>query len=136
MNLENGKWKLDNVNVRISNCIAYPDKNGIIIKNLDQETLDFFDNLKQDLVNKIPSKQIYGFQKTKSCLEEFYCNPVKKDYLKINKGDVPFDSIIDTEIFVSGVWFSDKSWGPYLIAKSLKESEFLFIEDSDSGPDI
>ena len=135
LKIENERWcTVSNINLKIFNCIVYPDNNGVIIKNLEKDVLYFFDELKQDLVNKV---HLLGFQKTKICLEEFYCNPIKNngDYLKINKSDVPFDSIIDVHITVSGIWFSDKSWGPYLIARSIKESEPLFIEDSDSEID-
>jgi len=136
LKFENGKWKLENVIVKISDCIAYSEGNGLIIKNLDQETLTFFDDLKKDLVHKVYS---LGIKKsTMICLEEFYCNPIKNggNFLKINKGDIPFDSIIDVDVFISGLWFGDKSWGPYLTVMLSKNSGPLFIEDSDSGPDI
>jgi hypothetical protein len=128
-----------NIVINISNCIAYREENSLIVSNLAQETIYSFDVLKENLVSMVLERPEIK-KGTKKTIEEFYCNPIKNGGtdLKINTGDIPIDSLIDIEISVLGIWFSSKSWGPYLVAKCSPEAEPLFIQDSDSdsGPDI
>ena len=142
INFENGKYYISGLNFTISNCITYPEGNSLIVKNFDHQ---FFDNLKIDLVSKVYhelSNDVYGFQKTICCLEEFYCNPVKNNYLKINKcnSNIPMNEFVELHVNVLGIWFSDKSWGPFLVAENVTEikKNSLFIDDSDSDsiPDL
>jgi hypothetical protein len=142
------------MNFNVNNKECYFEKDIIltiynpkIIHNyvkLSEENIKFLNEFKKDIIKKIYpfSKKIYGIQKTICCLEEFYCSPHKlipfnnkyEDVIKINNNNNHNSEIIN--IHFKGLWFSDKSWGPYL-SVSLEEciKKPLFI-DSDSEIDF
>jgi hypothetical protein len=107
---------------------------------LSEENIKFLNEFKKDKVKEIYllSKKIYGIQKTICCLEEFYCSPHKimlfnnkyEDVIKINNNN---SEIIN--INFKGLWFSDKSWGPYYLSSEEYIKTPLFI-DSDSEIDF
>jgi hypothetical protein len=105
----------------------------------NNEIKTFFDNLKNDTVNKVfsMSHSLYGFQKSKIALNEFYCNPYNEyDILSIkNNSDINIP--VSVEISISGIWLSEKSFGSYikLVKSEIIKNENKFI-DSDSDEEI
>ena len=101
----------------------------------------FFENLK-DLVVKDAysiSKVLYGFQKSKQVLNEFYCNPYNYDFnlLRI-KNDLIKGISFSGQINIIGIWISDKSFGPYFTLDNIDSIKYnnKFIESDDDNRSV
>jgi hypothetical protein len=116
------------------------------------ELINFNNTLDQLIIESVykNSKLIYGTQKTMEALEELYCSPHKiaptgKKYydllqLKVNKNFVMSGCLNKNDrvkllVQISGLWFSETSFGPYLnvigVEKEGTTKKVDFIE-SDS----
>jgi len=102
------------------------------------------------------SKHIYQTQKSKETLSEFYCNPLKTFQIKskfvdvlqlkmfCESPDLKYNTKVSLSVHVSGVWFSQQSFGPYysvigvnvLQSPPKKVKSFLFIEEPESETEI
>ena len=134
----------------------YPRPNVFI--NMESNLTTFTDNLKTVLVKNVHSnvKEIFGSYKTIESLSDFYCNPCKiievnktfTDLLKLKlnceySGELLKGCIVNLTIHVSGMWFSDTSYGPYfnineisLIELPEKEISMFLENDDDSDDEI
>jgi hypothetical protein len=154
----NDKDKLD-VEFPISSVTFNVDfsynRPNLSINLIDHELIEFNSKLQNLIVENVfkNSKKIYGTQRTREALQELYCNPQKfapagKKYydllqLKINKNMVKTDSLskgdkVKLTVQVSGLWFSETSFGPYLNVISIEKDIKKKIEfvDSDSDTEI
>jgi len=101
----------------------------------------FFDNLKDIIVKDIYSMSIliYGFQKSKQVLNEFYCNPYNYDFnlLRI-KNDLIKDISFSAQVNIIGIWISDKSFGPYFTLDNIDPIKYdnKFIESDDDNRSV
>ena len=101
----------------------------------------FFENLKDQIVKDIYSisKELYGFQKSKQVLNEFYCNPYNYDFnvLRI-KNDLIKGISFSGQLNVIGIWISDKSFGPYFTLDNVDSIKYnnKFIESDDDNRSV
>jgi len=101
----------------------------------------FFDNLKDLIVKDVYSMSIliYGFQKSKQVLNEFYCNPYNYDFnlLRI-KNDLIKDISFSAQVNIIGIWISDKSFGPYFTLDNIDPIKYdnKFIESDDDNRSV
>ena len=118
----------------------------------DTGLIKFIDDLKHTIVSAVfkESKKIYGTQKTMEALNELYCNPhkfapVRKFYtdllqLKISATHLGSLKVLKKKtkvyltVYISGIWVSEKSFGPYLNVIGLEYPSTVndFVDDSDS----
>ena len=139
------------------NIVAYDvdmsvNRPNVFVYLNDTKLSDFNDLIKKEIVNYVfnNSFSIYGTFKTVEELEQCYSNPKKikknknsfSNILKLklaNKNgleQITRNSRVKMIVDISGVWFSDQSFGPYydiiqLDVIPLEPSKCLFI-DTDS----
>ena len=127
---------------------------NISINLVDQELIDFNSHLKNFIIESVykNSKKIYGAQKTMEALSELYCNPHKsapvgKKYtdlmqLKINKNSLPELNFLNKKskvaltVHISGLWFSEKSFGPYINVIGIEAPEIKKCDFVDSDTEL
>jgi len=117
------------------------NKPTLVISLTDKKLIEFIDEFKKTVINHVyhNCKQIFGVQKSLSALEEFYCNPVKKSLTKkyfadtlklklLNQKINPLmrNTKIDIVLHISGIWFSNDSFGPYFDVMDLTLIELPF----------
>ena len=121
------------------------DKPNIFINLTNPVLSSFNDNLKQTLVKLVYNAGIYTY--SHDALTDFYVNPHKTaqskkkftDTLKL-KLATPVElcrgNQIKGTLHVSGMWFSENSFGPYLNITDIEvvntPVKSLFLEESDS----
>jgi hypothetical protein len=124
----------------ISTVSYHLDENLFIY--LNTFTTKFVNDLKQTLVNKVYEQGIYKV--SKETLSEFYVNPHKnikyRDVLKLknyNEGFLKKGTRVKLNVAITGLWFSEASFGPYISIHTLEVivHKPLFIQ-SDSDTDL
>jgi len=124
----------------ISTVSYHLDENLFIY--LNTFTTKFVNDLKQTLVNKVHEQGIYKV--SKETLSEFYVNPHKnikyRDVLKLknyNEGFLKKGTRVKLNVAITGLWFSEASFGPYISIHTLEVivHKPLFIQ-SDSDTDL
>ena len=97
----------------------------------------FFEELKENIVKNVydMSVSIYGIRKSLVTLTEFYCNPYFNS-LRVKNNLLSFSNFTG-ELCIIGVWFSEKSYGPYIDCININyiDNCNLFI-DNDSDEEI
>jgi hypothetical protein len=126
----------------VSTVSYHLDENLFIY--LNTFTTKFVNDLKQTLVNKVHERNIYKV--SKETLSEFYVNPHKnikyRDVLKLknyNEGFLKKGTRVKLNVAITGLWFSEASFGPYISIHTLEVimHKPLFIQsDSDSDVEI
>ena len=104
--------------------------------NGSKKTEIFFDSLKDHIVKNVHliSNSIYEIQKSLVTLTEFYCNPYN-EYLRIKNDLIPGINF-NGEICIVGVWFSKKSYGPYIVLNNINQNDHNLFIDNDSDEEI
>jgi len=134
---------------------SYPKPNLFIYINKDLE--EFENSLKKRLTQLVSnnSNYIYGEYLDLSVCSDFYCSPHKTiqkgkkmlDVLKlkiISNENIPPElsrnKVVKLKVHVSGMWFSENSFGPYFNVNEFeileKEKKSYFLEDPDSEIDL
>ena len=125
------------------------DKPNLFINLTNSEVISFNENLKDKLVKLVYNAGIYTY--SHEVLTDFYVNPHKvvqskkkfTDTLKL-KLAAPVElsrgnQIIGT-IHISGMWFSENSFGPYFNITDIEvintPIKSLFLEESDSEIEV
>jgi len=111
---------------------------------LNTFTTKFTNDLKETLIKKVYNRGVYNV--SKETLSEFYVNPHKViklcDVLKLRIVDQDFlkkGTQVKIIVKISGMWFGDASFGPYLNIESLEVINFnksLFIEPDSSDSEL
>ena len=109
---------------------------------VDAGLIEFIDAFGKEVINYVyqNSKKIYNTQKSLNSLEEFYCSPHKKSLAKKNYTDtlkmkllnqkinpLSRNTKIDIVLHISGIWFSNDSFGPYFDVMDLTLVELPHI---------
>ena len=121
--------------------VSYHANNNLFIY-LNTFTTDFSNNLKESLIKKVYNRGVY--QASIETLSEFYVNPHKvikfRDVLKLKwvNGDfLKKGTRVKMTVCISGMWFSEASFGPYLSIETIEVIEnvhkSLFITDSSDS---
>jgi hypothetical protein len=131
----------------------YPKPNLFIY--LNKNTTTFNKNIKDTLVKLVEaeSRTIFGKNLDSTVLSEFYCDPHKNiqkgkkflDVLKLKINCAGINELfrntrVNLKVHISGMWFSENSFGPYLNVTEIEVLEnlhkSLFIEEPESEIDL
>ena len=110
--------------------------------NGNNEIKMFFESLKIKTIDLVysMSKKIYGIQRSKIALSEFYSNPYNDEYntLRINN-EITKEVHFRGELHIEGVWISKKSYGLYMNLDKvdlIKNDNEFKSDDEDELNDI
>ena len=141
----NGKYtSFDKILIEFPiSTVSYHSGDNLFIY-LNTFTSKFVSDLKETLIKQVYDRGVYKV--SKQTLSEFYVNPHKnikyRDVLKLKNYNQEFlkkGTRIKITTAITGMWFSENSFGPYISIDSLEviTQKSLFIEDSsDSDPEI
>lgn len=131
---------------------SYTKPNVFIYLN-DNKLIEFNNNIKELIVKHVfdNSVDIYGHQKTMESLSEFYSNPHKvsktknsfSDLLKLKlkcqvNENLPKRTKVKLSVEISGIWFSQSSFGPYYDIVDLEvvtdsQKKCLIVQDNSDS---
>lgn len=126
----------------VSTVSYHLDENLFIY--LNTYTIKLVDDLKKTIINKVYERGVYSV--SKETLSAFYVNPHKvikyRDVIKLKNYNQEFlkkGTHVKVSIAITGLWFSESSFGPYISINTLEviHHKPLFIpDDSDSDVEI
>ena len=123
--------------------VIYDSNGSSILLHLPESVIPFLQNVKESLIGLVYEKYIFG-NTSLDCLSEFYVSPHKKSKNGKNmlkcKCKTVFEkkTKVNVKIHISGMWFGEKSFGPYFVVEKIEQRtpKCLINTDSDSDSEI
>ena len=123
------------------------NKPTLVVNFTNKYLISFTESLKSRVIDLVYNKKIYNV--SKETLNEFYVSPVKliknKEFIKLKMIFREIKTVskgmrVKPKVHVSGMWFSESSFGCYFNVVNLDLIENvkkpLFLEDSESEIEI